>query len=146
MVESGHSINKGGLGEAAIKCVGDAVTMFATNQSEVEKKRIAQDNVKIFVETLEDITDQSVGLTSDEDILIQQWLGVYLSICSVNEIATICTALNNLLTRARILLNTCPGDLMITSEQVSDKAKLVQLTAAYQAMGYCLPSHEESLY
>ena len=127
MVESGLSINKGGLGEAAIKCVGDAVTMFATNQSEVEKKRIAQDNIKIFVGTLEDITDQSVGLTSDEDILIQQWLGVYLSICSVNEIATICTALNNLLTRARILLNTCPGDLMITSEQVSDKAKLVQL-------------------
>jgi len=127
MVESEHSIDMSGVGTAVSKQVGDVVTKFASNQSDVESKRFAQDNVKIYIETVEDMTDQSVALTSDEHTLLQPWLAVYLSICSVNEISTICTALNNLLTRARILLNTSPSEMLETAEQAADKSKLVKL-------------------
>ena len=129
MVESGLCIDRAGVAAAATKRIGDVVTMFATNQSDVERKRVAQDHVKMFIEALEDIT-------SDEHILIQPWLSAYISICSVNEISTVCTALNKLLTRARILLNTSPGDFLITSEQAADKAKLVQLLTQLWSVVY----------
>ena len=126
-VEAGYNIDEGGLGRAVTEQVGCIVTKFASNQSDVESKRFAQDHVKMYIEALEDITDQSVALTSDEDILIQPWIATYLSICSVSEISTICSALNNLLTRARILLNTSPSEMLETSEQAADKSKLVKV-------------------
>eukprot|EP00092_Neocalanus_flemingeri_P021533 GFUD01023355.1.p1 GENE.GFUD01023355.1~~GFUD01023355.1.p1 ORF type:complete len:1140 (-),score=265.99 GFUD01023355.1:67-3486(-) len=126
-VEAGQSLDISEMGSAVSKQVGDVVTNFATNQNDVVSKRFAQDNVKIYIEAVEDITDQSIALTSDEHILIQPWIAVYLSICSINEISTICTALNNLLTRARILLNTSPAALLETSEQADEKFKLVKL-------------------
>ena len=118
--DKGVPINKSGLVDDVCQCINTIVNRFKSAQSDINVKRIAQDLVKIYFECLSDIADISLSLSTDEDTLIHSWIGLYLGICSINEISMIMNSINSLLTRVRMLL--CSGQMseVSTTEQLEE--------------------------
>ena len=135
-VDKGTGLNRAGMGDQIGKVIETVVMKFKSYQSDVNLKRLCQDVVKIYIESLSEIADCSMSLSTDEESLIHVWVGQYLSICSVNEISSLLTAFSTLLTRARMLLCSVQSSAMPTAEQMEDIKKLQLVVTQLWAILY----------
>ena len=128
-VSQGADLNIYHLGDQISLAVNAVITKFEAAQSDLGWKRLSQDVVKVFLESLTDITDMSSSLTTGEASLIGGWVGRYLRCCSGHEISSVLEVHSTLLTRARIALCHLPAPAQATVEQLEDIEKIKAVIA-----------------
>ena len=117
-VSQDTDLNLWQLGDAISGAISRVVARFEAAQSDLAWKRFSQDVVKVYVESLTDLTDVSVSLTTGEAALVHSWVGKYLRLCSANEISSVVETYSQLLTAARIALCSLPAPALATLEQL----------------------------
>ena len=128
-VSQDSDLNSCQLGDEISQAVSAVVTKFEGAQSDLGWKRLSQDVVKIFVESLAEITEVSASLTTGEASLVTGWVGRYLRCCSDHEISSVLELHGSLLTRARIALCSLPAPAQATLEQLQDIEKIKAVIA-----------------
>jgi len=123
-------------GTAASQQVSAAVSQSLDNQKDVLSKRLAQDYVEMFISTFVEVIHESPKLRLGEECLIQPWVDKYLRQCSSSEIPTIITAMNQVLTRARLLINTRPPPHLRTVEDEAYDSCLARIVTQLWAVIY----------
>ena len=123
-VSQGEDLNCRQLGEEISQAVSAVITNFEVAQSDLGWKRLSTDVVKVFLESLRDITEVSTSLATGEAALVGGWVGRYLRCCSNTEISSLLEVHSSLLTRARIALCSLPAPAQATLEQLEDIEKI----------------------
>ena len=123
-VSTERSMNKFELVTNIGNVMESLVLKFKATQNDVHLKKLVYDLVKVYMEVLSEVAENSVSLSCDEESLIHSWIGQYLKICSVNEITMIMKTFETILTRSRMLTGASLTSVMPTSEQLEDLKKL----------------------
>ena len=126
-VSQGSDLNRHQLGDEISRAVTGVVTRYEAAQADLAWKRLSQDVVKIFLQSLGDIIEMSTSLTTGEIALVGGWAGRYLKCCSDNEISSVLEVHSTLLTKARIALCHLPAPTQATVEQLEDIKKIQAL-------------------
>ena len=129
-VSLGLSLNRWELGDAISQAISWVVTKFEASQSDLAWKRLSQDVVKVYIESLTELTDVSQSLATGEESLVQSWVGRYLRCCSANEISSVVEAHRGMLTRARVTLCSLPAPALATLEQLQEINKIKEVISS----------------